>query len=220
MAEADQLLLAARELELARLDLPLAPLDVAAFLGRDGEEGDAAREVIEGLGVEEPHRGAQHAGDLGVVAACVRGARLGVGVRVACDAQAVELADQREGRAFAGAPESVRLARRSCASPVRGATPRPSERLPHEPRGLDFLEAHLGARGDALADADDLPGPAIDRLEDAPLQLIPRHGRGHASRFRGPSPVRRKIRRSAGMCPPAERRRPRAPRVFRATPSC
>jgi len=37
-SQLDQLLLAARELELARADLCLTPLDVAALLGGDREE--------------------------------------------------------------------------------------------------------------------------------------------------------------------------------------
>ena len=48
---------------------------------------------------DQPHRDAEHAGDLGVVAAAVRGAGVRVGERVVGGAQAVELADEGEARA-------------------------------------------------------------------------------------------------------------------------
>ena len=89
--------------------LLLAPetlLDIDELLGRDREKHQLAGEVLGGLGVGQPHRGAEHAGDLRVVAAAVRRAGVRVGERVVGGAQAVELADKGEARA--------RLCRRRC----------------------------------------------------------------------------------------------------------
>ena len=51
-----------------------------------------------------------------------------------------------------------------------------AEGLLDQPRGLHFLEAHLGLLPDPLAEADDLVGAAIDRREHLALQLVPGHG--------------------------------------------
>src|SRR5439155_14514250 len=89
-------------------DLRLTPLDVAALLGGDREEGHPAGEMIEGLGVDETHGRPQHPGDLCVVAARMGGARRGISLWMARDAEAVQLAEQREGRALARAPADIR----------------------------------------------------------------------------------------------------------------
>ena len=52
--------------------------------------------------------GAMHSGDLGVVAARMGGARRGISLWMARDAEAVQLAEQREGRALARAPVHIR----------------------------------------------------------------------------------------------------------------
>jgi hypothetical protein len=173
-AQLDQLLLAAGELELARADLRLTPLDVAALLGRDREEGHPAGEMIEGLGVDETHGRPQHPGDLRIVAARMGGARRGIGLWMARDAETVQLAEQREGRAFARAPASIRP-HAGHGEPGARLEAEVLEGLVNQGRCLDFLEAHLRILEDALADADDLVGSPVDRLEDAPLQLVLRH---------------------------------------------
>src|SRR4029079_1852646 len=137
VAEADQLLLAARELEAAGADLRLPPLHVAALLGRYPEEDHATREVVERARVDQAHRGPQHARDLRVVTAGVGGAGVRVALGSPGDTQAVQLADQREGRAVAAAPRHLRAdaghrqtaPRRHAAAPDRLLREAPVTRL-------------------------------------------------------------------------------------------
>ena len=173
-AQLHQLLLAAGKLELARADLRLTPLDVAALLGGDREEGHPAGEMIEGLGIDETHGRPQHPGDLRVVAARMGGARRGISLWMARDAEAVQLAEQRKGRALARAPADIHP-HAGHGEPGARLQAEALEGLVNQGRRLDFLEAHLRILEDALADTDDLVCSAVDRLEDAPLQLILRH---------------------------------------------
>ncbi len=175
VTEAQQLLLAAGELEPTRADLLLSPLDVAALLGRYPEEDHATGEVLEGARVHQPHRGAQHARDLRVVAAGVRGAGGRVGLGMPGDAQAVELADQREGRSVAAAAGHLRAHAGHRQAGAR-RHPEATERLLHEPGGLHLLESHLGLAADALTERHDLLRASVDRREHPPLQLVPGHG--------------------------------------------
>src|SRR5205807_771296 len=77
----------------------------------NGEEGDAAGEPIERPGVDEPHRRSQHRRDLGVVAAGVRGAGLGIGLGMPRHDQRVQLPEDRECRPGARPPPRVRADR-------------------------------------------------------------------------------------------------------------
>ena len=99
MALGDEFGLAEQEFDLAPLAPPQALLDIDEFLGRHREKHDFAGEVLGRARRRQPHRDAEHAGDLGVVAAAVRRAGMRVGERVLGGAQAVELAEQRETRA-------------------------------------------------------------------------------------------------------------------------
>ena len=147
MTEPHQLGLAAQELQPPGPRLRDAPLDVAVLLGGHGEEHHAAGQVIEGLGVEQAHGRAEQPGHLGVVAAGVRGAGLGIGDRVAGDDERVELAEQREGRAVAAAAGHVGpdAGERQAALGRQTQTP---HGVLDQAGGLDFLEAELGVPAD------------------------------------------------------------------------
>jgi hypothetical protein len=105
VAEADQLRLAPEQLDPSGSGLGQAPLEIAAFLGRDGEEHHAPGQVIDGLRIHEGHGRSQHRGDLGVVAAGMDGARRCLRLGMPYHDQRVQLAQEREGRAVA-APAS------------------------------------------------------------------------------------------------------------------
>jgi hypothetical protein len=177
VAEAHQLLLAAGELEAAGPDLLLAPLDVAALLGRHREEDHAAREVIERARVHQAHRGPEHPGHLRVVAAGVGRPGLGIRLRMPGDPQAVELADHREGRPIARAATDLAAHPGHREAGTRRHPEAPERRLDERGR-LQLLEAHLRLLPDALTETDDLLGAPIDRREHLALQLLPGHGRG------------------------------------------
>ena len=174
VAEADQLGLAAEQLERPGLALGPAPLEVAALLGGHREERHPSREMGEGAGVVEPHGGAEKSRHLGVVAAGVGRARVRIGLRVPGHDQRVELADQGERRARArltrhvGAHAGERQSR-------AGREAEAAEAVLHQLRRLGLLEAELGVAADLLADADDLVGPPVDRRRDPALQLGSRH---------------------------------------------
>ena len=170
--------LPAGELELPRLDLRLAPLDIAAFLCGHREEDDAPGEMVEGLGVHQPHGRAQHARDLGIVAAGVRGARLVVGLRVSGDAKPVELADEGEGRPLTCPSARLRPHARHGEPRARGEA-QPLEGLAHQLCRLDLLEPHLRVAGDALTDADNFLRAAVDGRIDTPAKLLPAGGGRH-----------------------------------------
>src|SRR5205807_9097978 len=176
VAEPEQLRLAAEEFQPARARLRHAPLDVAVLLGRHREEDDAPGQVIEGPRVEQPHGGAEQAGDLGVVAAGVGRAGLRIGHRVAGDDETIELPEQRERRALAGAARHVgpHPGQRQAGL---GAQPELAQGLLVQARGIDFLEAELRVLPDLLAEADDVLAALVDRPIDALLQLVPGHGR-------------------------------------------
>jgi hypothetical protein len=87
------------------------------------------------------------------------------------DAQAVELADEGEGRPITGSPARVGPHAGHGQPGARLETER-FEGLAHQPRRLDLFESHLCVGGDALAETDDLLGAAIDGLVDAPPKLV------------------------------------------------
>ena len=121
-----------------------------------------AGELLGGLGIAEPDRGAQHPGDLRVVTATVRRPGGRIGERMLRGAQAVELADKREPRsgraagepAFDAGQREARTRRQS-----QGGHP-----LGDEGGGLYLVEAGLGVAQDRFAEIDDRVGVAIDRL--------------------------------------------------------
>src|SRR6185436_17831075 len=190
--------LAAQELQLAGARLADAPLDVAVLLGRHREEHHTAGEMVEGLGVEQAHGSAEQPGDLRIMAAGVRGARLGIGHRMAGDDERVQLAEHGEGGARAGPAGHVRPHAGRGEAALRGK-PQPAKGFLDEPRGLDLLEAELGVLADLLAEFDVLLGALVDGLVDALLQFVFGHGQSSArystrpwttttwSRPRGPS---------------------------------
>ena len=174
MSEPQELGLAAQELELARPGLGDAPFDVAVLFGRNGEERDAAGQLVERLGVEEPDGRAQHAGDLRVVAAGVRGAGVGIAFGMAGNHERVELAEHREGRSVTGPATDVGAHAGQRETRPRGQ-PELLEGFLDEPGGLDFLEPQLRVAADLLTEADDLVRALVDRLVDPLLQLVPGH---------------------------------------------
>ena len=84
-----------------------ALLDIDELLGRDREEHHLARQVILYAGGAEADRGAEHAGDLRVVAAGVGGAGVRVGERMVGGAQRIELGDDGDARAAGLAGEAA-----------------------------------------------------------------------------------------------------------------
>src|SRR4029450_5171596 len=150
-------------------------LDVASLLGGHREEREIARQVIERARLEQAHRCAQHARDLRVVATGVRRAGLRISLGMPGDAQAVQLADDREGGPGPAAATRVG-ADAGHREPDLGSQPQATERLLDEAGRLHLLESHLRLLPDPLADADDLPGATIDGREDLARQLLPRHG--------------------------------------------
>ena len=107
MAAGEQLGLAEQELDLALLAAAEALLDIDELLGRDREKHHLAGQVVGGADGVEAHRGAEHAGDLRVVAAAVRGAGMRIGERMVGGAQAVELADDGDGAARRSAGDAA-----------------------------------------------------------------------------------------------------------------
>src|SRR5439155_905422 len=167
--------LAAEALALPLPRLAHPPFDVAVFLRRNGEEGDAPGEPIERPAVEEPHRRSQHRRDLGVVAAGVRRAGLGIGLGMPRHDQRVQLPEDRECRPGARPPLGVGADARQRESGARRQAQLP-ERFLDQPRRLDFLEAELGVAPDLLTEPDDLRAAPVDRLPHLPLQLVLGHG--------------------------------------------
>ncbi len=107
------------------------------------------------------------------MAAGVRGSRLRIRDRVAGHHQAVQLAQQREGRTVLGARRlRAHPGQREAAARLE---PELAERLLGQPGGLELLEAELGLAPDALAQGDDALGVTIDggadRLLEAGLGL-------------------------------------------------
>jgi hypothetical protein len=179
-----------QELQAARAGLLHAPLDVAVLLGGHREEDHPAGQMLEGARLAEPHRGAQEAGHLGVVAAGVSGPGLRIRDRMPGHHQPVQLPQQREGRAVLGAP------RLGPYPGDREAGPRLEPQLPEgllgQPRGLELLEAQLGLAPDALADADDALGVAVDGRAHRVLECLScrRHGALTPVCGLAPSPLR------------------------------
>ena len=170
MAAREQLWLAEEELELTLFLAAEALLDIDELLGRDREENDLAGEVIGDADRREAHRRAEHAGDLRVVAAAMRGAGVRVGERVVRGSQAVQFADNGDARTagFAGdaaldaGERQPGLRREAEAGHVLG----------DQTCGLVLVEAGLGMVEDRLADRDDLVAVAVDRLAHRLLQFF------------------------------------------------
>ncbi len=131
--------------------------------------------MVEGARLQQAHRGAEHARDLRVVPAGVRGARLWVGDGMPHHHEAVELAEERDRRAVPGPPRHV------------GADPGEGEPGPwHEPHaleglgdqlgGLELLEPELRLPPDRLAERDDLLPAPVDSSLNFPDQLRLGHG--------------------------------------------
>jgi len=180
VAEAEQLAFAAQELQLPRARLRQAPLEVAALFGGHRKKHHPPRQVFRRPRIDERHRGAEQRRDLGVVAARVDGAGLGIGVRMSRHPQRVEFPEEREPRTLAG--EAGKLGpdpgQRQAGL---GCEAEPAERVRHEPRGPHLLEAQLGVLPDGLADADDLLGSPINGGADLLLELLFCAHQGHSS---------------------------------------
>ena len=174
--EAQQLGLAAEELQLPRPCLAHAPLDVAVLFRGDGEEHEAARQVRGGLGVEQAHRGAHQPGELRVVTARVRRPRHGIRFGMACHHERIELSEHRERRAVAGLAANV-CPHAGDREPALGREPDLRERLLDELCGLELLEPKLRLAPDLLAEADDGVSATVDGGVDLLLQIVFRHVR-------------------------------------------
>src|SRR4029077_9013629 len=99
----------------------------------------------------------------------------GTGPRMAPPDQAVQLPQQREGRAvFHALGLGAHAGDRQATARLE---PHLAERLLHEARGLELLEAQLGLAADALAHPDDALAVTIDGCADGLLEaLFGRHG--------------------------------------------
>ncbi len=170
MALGDELGLAEHELDFASRDAGCPLLDIDEFFGRHGEENDVAGEVAGDPGFCQPDRGAQHPGDLSVVAAAVRRPGDRVGERVLRGPQAVELADKGEPRARRAAGEPA-LDTGQCQTGTRRQA-QGTHPLGDQSGGPHLVEAGLGVAEDRLAEIDDGVGVAVNGLADRPLQLV------------------------------------------------
>ncbi len=175
VAEPQHLRLAPHELEPPRVPLRHPPLHVAVLLGGHADEGHAAGQMVEGSRLEQAHRRAQHARDLRVVPARVRGPGLWIGHRMADHHEPVELAEQRERGAVAGATGHVgadagegQLGARGEADALEG--------LGDQLGGLELLEPELRLAANRLPQRDDLVAPPVDRRLDLLHQLGLGHG--------------------------------------------
>ena len=189
VAQTQQLALAAEEFESPFANLVEPPLEVAAFLGRDGHQGETASQMLERPGRHETDRGADQARDLSVVAAGVNRARRGIGLGMAGDNERVELAQERERRPWSLAAGHVGAHAREGEPGPRRQTELAKLRL-DEGRGSRLLEAELRVAADRFSDLDDLIGVALDRLVDGSLELVPSHGTFSSPTF-PPPPARR-----------------------------
>ena len=131
--------------------------------------------MVERLHRVQADRGAEHAGDLRVVAARVRGARHRIRLGMAGHPEPIELADDREagpaplragGNGLDAGHRKPRLRRETEAQQC----------LLDERRGLRLLESELGKLADALADSHDGVRALIDRAPHLCLELVLRHG--------------------------------------------
>ena len=175
-----QLGLAAKELEFPRPGLLDSPLDVAVLLGRYREEDHPAGEVVEGPGAEQPHGSAQESRDLSVVATRVGRAGLRIGHRMAGHHQPVQLAEEGERRPVLDAPRFCPHPRHR--EPSAGRQAHLLQRLFHEPRRLELLEAQFRIAANGVPEPDDQRGLPVDRLAHRALHLV--LGR-HRVPFRG-----------------------------------
>ena len=101
MALGDELGLAEQELDLALCRAPRRSSTSMNSSAGTAKNTSSPREVLGRARRRQTHRDAEHAGDLGVVAAAMGGAGMRVGERVVGGAQAVEFAEEREARARA-----------------------------------------------------------------------------------------------------------------------
>ena len=128
----------------------------------------------------------------------MRGAVVG-SARGPRDHQAIELAEDGEGRPVARAARHLRAHAREGQTRA-GREAEASQRLLDAAGRADLLEAELRRAPDILAESDDLVDAAINRVMDPPLQLLFGHRRpptrpcldsrsvrGHDTNFRGDS---------------------------------
>ena len=124
--QAQELRLAAQELELACLRLLEPPFEVDVLLGRDREEDDVARQITHRVCFDQRLRHADQVGELGVVPARVDDPGRRVGARMLGYRQSVQLTEDAHGRA--GPPPFNRAFTPVSANPAWGARPRPRSR--------------------------------------------------------------------------------------------
>src|SRR5207248_10447757 len=87
-----------------------------------------------------------------------------------------ELPEHRERRAVAGAAAKIR-ANPGDREPAFRREAEIRERLFHDLRGLELLEAELGLAADLLPEADDVVRAPVDRRVHLLLELVFGHGR-------------------------------------------
>src|SRR6516162_9168294 len=170
MAFGNELGLSEHELDLAARDTGRALFNVDEFFGRHGEENDVAGELWRDSGFGQSDCRAQHAGDLGVVAAAVGRSGDRVGKGVLRGSQAVEFADEGEPGARRSAGESAldagqRQTRSRCK-------PQSTHPLSNQSGGLYLVKAGLRVAEDRLAEIDYRVAVAVDGLAHRVLQLL------------------------------------------------
>jgi hypothetical protein len=141
---------------------------------------DFAGEIFGNPGLAQRQRRAQHAGDLGVVAAAVRGTGNGIGERVLGSAQAVQLADKRHPRARP-VPLEPGLDPSQCQTGLRHQAER-REPLGNQRRGPGLVKAGFGMAQNGFAEPDNrLAVPIYRRAHGALHFVLAGHSRSSAA---------------------------------------
>jgi len=174
LTETHQLGLADQELQAALRPEPEPILDLDVLLGRNGEEGETARQLGEGAGVEERHADAEGHGHVAVVAARVGRPRVGIAVRVARGPDRVEFPDDGQGGAGPARVEHRLHARHGQTVPVRHAEV--VERAPDQGRRLVLAVPQLGVCQDGSGQAHELIPARLDRLGHPSFRALAHHG--------------------------------------------
>lgn len=166
-----ELLFAAEEADLPLLLQPLPVLQLHVFLRRHGHEGHVPVQLVrQGC---QAHGGAQHGGDLGVVAAGVGGACLPVRLGVQGADHRVQLSHHHDPGAGRTALQIAPDAGDGQMVPERD--PELRKGAAHQLRRPPLLEAQLRVGEDLLADPDDGVLMFIDGLETLRFQRLFRH---------------------------------------------
>ena len=170
-ADADQLALAAAIADLAFVDHLALEVDFNKLLGRNAEEDDVAVHGFLDLGIAQGQGSTHNAGDLGVVAAAVGSAGLGVGIGMVGDGQGVILTHEGNGGALIVLALQITL-NAGDGMAFGGLDIQVLEDLGKLAGGSELSVAHFGMGPDVTAKGHDLFLLAVDNVTDFLFQLI------------------------------------------------